>query len=328
MGHKKSLAPVVISGAKRSGTTLLQYLFDSVPKVHTLLEESYFLEYLYDIEGWGLEHFLKLQKYAPLDELVTGSIKRSLFHVFEDGYAPKGTINMQHIDIRYDMERLSKSLEEDRILLDGTVKSVWDMWVRAMIRARGYDEAAFDFAVVKSPDYGKSALMALKYLDSSKVIIVVRNPLYAIDSLKKSRQLRREKELHAFELLRVTADYDLLKRSMMLIDRSGLSGRVMVIQYEHLVSTPEETMKKVAAFLGMAFDPSMCKPTLNGKDWNGESSFETFKGISNSPLKRGITTLSKWEVAFVKEALKDFCSYFGYTEEKDNKSGQGPDIRD
>lgn len=178
--------------------------------------------------------------------------------------------------------------------------------------ARGYDPKSVKFVFTKSPDYGKSAVVALKYLSRPKVIIIVRDPHYAIDSLKKSREMRGEKLLHLFNFFDEIINYKLLHRVIKDASVKANSEKVKLIRYEDLVSDPERYMKELSDFIGIGYDKKMLEPTLNGEKWHGESSFRIFDGISTSEIKRGIKTLTEWEMNYIDIQIKDFLNEFGY----------------
>ncbi|MBD3426548.1 MAG: hypothetical protein GF409_04900 [Candidatus Omnitrophica bacterium] len=308
----KRTVPVIINGAKRSGNTLLQYLLDSVPGVFTFLDECYFLEYLYDIGEENIQSFVEIQKTANVKDLFESTRKRSLFHFYEQGYSPKGTVNTQHINVEYDLDKLISTLDEMQKKMDDNVLSVWEYWVSAVMRSMGQRIDNKDFTVFKCPDYGKSMLSAIKYLNDPKVIVMVRDPLYAIDSLKRSREIRNEKRLYLFELFNVINNYKFLLETLNNINESKSKDRVMVIRYEDLTRNPLSVMQNLAGFTGIPFHPNMLEATLNGEKWYGESSFSKFNGISTESTTRDIRALNAWERGYITDQLKDFNGYFGY----------------
>lgn len=307
------IMPVFISGAKRSGTTLLQRLFDAIPGTFNFMDEAYILEYLYDIGEENIPSFIDIQKTADIDRLVDASRARQLFPFFEKGYTQGGgVVNKQHFDVKFDLDRLKEKFKAGRQDIDGGLESVWDLWVGSFLSGMGYDGKKVKMVFSKSPDYGKAALIALKHFRDPRIIMMVRDPRHAIDSLKRSRQLRKEKELHLFELLNVINDYKFLKYACDEIVRRKWSSKVMVVRYEDLVSEPKKVMSDVARFIGAEFNEKMLDPTFNGQKWLGESSFEAMNGISDSSLKRGLSVLTDWEVGYINRQLKDVMGHFGY----------------
>jgi Sulfotransferase family len=306
------LRPVVITGAKRSGTTLIQTLLDTTPGVFNLLDESYLLEYVYDLGDENLGTFLKLFKELSNEELFDAVKKRDLFHFFEQGYTLKGTVNKQHIDVQYDFKAMYSELESLREYYDGTVQSLWRNWTKAIIKAMYKDSSQFEVGLFKSPDYGKSAIAAFKYFDDPHVIIVVRDPCYAIDSLKKSRQIRKEKEFYLFELLNVINDHKFLCKIVKELMATGNKSKIKIIKYEEFVVNYKNQIKSIAEFIGVPFDDKMLEPTFNGHLWGGESSFHKYESVSVKSAQRKIETLTEWEQSFINKELIEFNNYFGY----------------
>lgn len=308
------MTSVITTGAKRSGTTLMLYLFDSVPNTFNFLDESYFLEYIYDIGKDRVPSFIELQKTADLDDLIKGTKIRYLFPFFDEGLNQnKGSVNEQSHGIGFDMKKLRRALEKRRRTLKGTVGSLWKMWQYSLMEAMGYDGKYTEAVFFKCPDYGRSAITALEYLRDPKIIIMLRNPLFAIDSLKRSRQLRNEKLVHLYELFNIINDYKFLERTIKEVTSDKKNSKdVALIRYEDLVSEPEKEMRRLADFIGIDFNEIMLRPTIKGRDWGGWSAFTTFNGISSKTLNRKIATLSDWEVGYIKDELKTFMKRYGY----------------
>jgi hypothetical protein len=67
-----------------------------------------------------------------------------------------------------------------------------------------------------------------------------------------------------------------------------LGDRLYVISFEELLGEPEQTMRALAAYLGIAFQDSLLQPTMNGIPMRANSSYATRRvEISTDPLDRG-----------------------------------------
>ena len=71
-----SAIPLVISGAPRSGTSLLYNLFDGHSDVSFLMIEGYLFEKLYDMGASNANLFVAAAR-CSLDEFITGFISGS-----------------------------------------------------------------------------------------------------------------------------------------------------------------------------------------------------------------------------------------------------------
>jgi hypothetical protein len=78
--------------------------------------------------------------------------------------------------------------------------------------------------------------------------------------------------------------------------------RVALLSFRDLVSATEETMRSLAAWLGLDFAPSMLEPTFNGLPIGPNSSYASPDAlVSPEPLERGRRELSPDDVAYVDE---------------------------
>lgn len=308
------IRPVIVTGAPRSGTTLLYRLLDGVPGIFNFLDEGYFFEVLHDLGPAGRAAFLRLHQEAPVAELVRAAAERMLFTFFDDGYAQtSGTVNVQRVDVDFDAGVLAKTLDEARAAGGATtVERLWHAWLLAFMRAMGADPASTRFAVLKSPDYGRSGLAVHETLTDPRVLLVVRDPIYAIDSLKRSRAMRRTREVNAFELLRVIGEYHRLVENSRAL-AAHHAQRTLVVRYEDLVAGTPTVMGSVAAFVGTPLDPAMLTPTINRAPWYGLSSFHRLEGVSTASTLRKIETLAPWEIRFIRAELAEFFQRFGYS---------------
>jgi hypothetical protein len=305
---------VIICGAKRSGTTLIERLLDDIDHSFSFLDELFFFEYLYDIGEENVEAFIDIHRKAGAQELIDAVKKRQIFLFFEQGYSQgPGTVNKQKVPVRFEMKILEEELRQG-LKLGGinTITDIWYLWVRAFCRGMHYDYQSIKAVVMKSPDYGKSVVTGNKYLFDPKIIIIVRNPYYAVDSLKRSREMRGLK-LHALELINVLRDYGLLLNTIQDIECDQKKRQnTVIVKYERFLQNPKKTMRTIAGLMSIPFSNKFMKPTMNGSPWYGLSSFEKFNGISTKPSTRKIQTLNDWEIDLIKTHLQPFFRYFNY----------------
>ena len=312
---KNKLKTVIICGAKRSGTTLVERLLDNIESSFSFLDELHFFEYLYDIGEKNLQAFIDIHKNADFHELIEAVKLRQIFVFFEEGYSQgPGTVNKQKVPVQFDMnlllEELRRGFKVDKL---NTIADIWNLWVKAFCKGMFYDYDSIKNVIMKSPDYGKSAIAGYKYLKNVKVIFIIRNPFHAIDSLKRSREMRGLK-LHAFELINVFRDYNLLLHTIQHIERNEKKRQnSFIIKYEDFLQNPKKKMRSLADFISIPFSQALMEPTMNGRPWYGLSSFDIMNGISKKPLSRKIKTLNDWEIDAIKSHLKAFFRYFNYS---------------
>jgi hypothetical protein len=83
-------------------------------------------------------------------------------------------------------------------------------------------------------------------------------------------------------------------------NRERHGGRVIVLTFEQLLGETERTMRNLSAVLGVAFDPALLTPTVNGSPVEANSSFANQQGgVVNAPLARA-GTLDEEERALIE----------------------------
>lgn len=184
--------PLIISGAPRSGTSLLYNLFDGHSQVAWLVDEGFLFEYLDDLGTDATDIFLDALP-ADIDPLVAGLRDKQVMppaHLAYQQSKERGSVSEVEIEAPWDEDAFRAALAESG---EASVAGLWRRLVTAWLAGMG--EPSKSFACMKSPDYGKSAAGALGTIQESRAIIIFRDPLYAIDSLKRSRELRGDKLL-------------------------------------------------------------------------------------------------------------------------------------
>lgn len=297
--------PLVISGAPRSGTSLLYNLFDGHSHVAWLVDEGYLFEYLHDLGPTGTAVFLDAMP-NDMEHLVAGLRDRQVIPPLHEPYRQskqRGSISEIEIAAHWDECAFRSALAKSRG--DG----VADLWRRLVLAClAGTGTPPKPFACLKSPDYGKSLRAATDLIPQARGIVIVRDPLHAIDSLKRSRELRGEKLLSWPQLaLNIRAFQEMLER----VDGAP-QERVTWMRYETLIAEPDSAMRGLARWLGIPFEDCLLKPTMHGRNWPGISSFEPTNGIETAPAERPVQSLTGEEQALIRKHLVAFRERFGY----------------
>ncbi len=298
------LAPLIISGAPRSGTSLLYNLFDGHPEVSWLGDEGFLFEYLSDLgDAAGL-----FVDALPEDEeaLIAGIRDKQLMPPLDKPYlqsSERGSVSDVRIEWDWDEAAYRKALSGQR---PDTAGKLWRWLATAYVAGLG--QVPRKFGCMKSPDFGKSAEAALRWCPEARALIIIRDPMYSLDSLKRSRELRGEKLLTWPRLALWVRSFQELYQIIKSSDRS----RLKVIRYETLVQDAERIMRDVASWTGFDFTEDLLNPTMHGQFWPGISSFEPTCGIQSTPTKRKIEALSDREQQFVQRALSDLRRGFDY----------------
>ena len=148
--------------------------------------------------------------------------------------------------------------------------------------------------VVKHPHYELHWEQLFNDFPEAKIVYMVRDPRDVILSrtLKrnKKRYLKRGGNAATWKsekgsLRPSLRFFNEWERSIIAFLRANeaVSGQVLPVRYEDLVSAPRDMMAKVSDFLGVPWQESLLSPSFLGRPWQGNSMQEqAFKGVSRS----------------------------------------------
>jgi hypothetical protein len=277
-----------IAGSPRSGTTLMTALLDDHPELLVFPEEYLYVQ----------------PRKTPRE-----SARRVLDAVFKEKVllrlkGKKSFLNdILSEDRKYDnldYHRFEDAVNEYfRLLLENkeeTVRiSVTTLAFISLICGYGHATGKETYSrwVVKHPHYELHWQQLFNDFPDAKIIYMVRDPRDVILSrtLKrnKKRYLKRGGNAGTWNSekgsLRPSARF--LKeweRSIIafLGINEAVSGQILPVRYEDLVSAPRDIMGKVSKFLGVPWQESLVTPSFFGKPWKGNSMQEqTFHGVSS-----------------------------------------------
>lgn len=298
--------PLIISGAPRSGTSLIYNLFDGHSQVNWLVDEGYLFEYLADMGPDGVDIFMDAIP-SDLAAFVAGIRDKQVMPPVERSYRQsreRGSVSDVEIAANWDEDRFLASLAH---FSTTDIASLWSQLVRSYLV--GMHQVEKRYCCLKAPDFGKSAESALWVTPEARTIIIVRDPVASLDSLKRSRELRGDKLLSWPLLAQNIRNFQRLSKRIEAADRD----RTYVLRYETLVAQPEQTMRSISEWLKIRFEPCLLQPTMRGKHWPGISSFAPTDRIESAAANRVVQALDLAEVALIKKHLAAFRDCFNYT---------------
>jgi len=297
--------PLIISGAPRSGTTLLYNLFDGHSQIGWLVEEGFLFEFFDRLDIRNASVVLDAIP-ADTDALIAGLRSRQLMPPLNEPVVQspeRGSVTEITIDTPWSEEKFRAALASPR---GGGVEGLWQRLAGAYLAAMGQEPRLF--ACMKAPDFCRSVHAVLELVPDARAITILRNPLYALDSLKRSREMRGAKLFTWPEFAQNVIAFLEMQKRIGQADRK----RHRVVKYETLVEEPGRTMRDVAEWLGITFEPCLLEPTVLGKSWPGISSFQPMSGIERSSAERGIKSLTAGEQQFVRKTLARLLAEYGY----------------
>lgn len=286
---KMQYCAAFIAGSPRSGTTLMTALLDDHPDLLVFPEE-----YLYvqprntpreDAPSvldsvFKEKVLLRLKgKKNFLDDILGEDRKYDDFdyHRFEDA------VN--------EYFRLLLENKEENVRISVTILAFI-----SLIYGYGHATGKETYArwVVKHPYYELHWQQLFNDFPDAKIIYMVRDPRDVILSrtLKrnKKRYLKRGGNVATWKSekgslrpsVRFFKEWERSIISFLRINKA-VSGQILPVRYEDLVSAPRDIMGKVSEFLGVPWQESLVTPSFSGRLWEGNSMQErTFHGVSRS----------------------------------------------
>lgn len=284
-----------VGGQAKSGTTLLVALLDNHPELLVLPEETaYFATVLTKYGQRG--------RRAQFDYITRQSLSNVLF----GGPCKWGKRDYSY----FPTARFLQTFEQMAFDPVNAERDLLVILMEAYAATLGRSLDSVVRWVEKTPANRRYLPAIRSRFSSARILITMRDPraiLAAQIALEKTRQLGTFSTYYCISHWREAADVAL--RAMHSDDPTTL-----VVPYEKLVLETADWMKRVCDFLEINYDPAIVlTPTKAGKFWSGNSATETvFERISDEPLTRWQTDLSKDEIGWVEWHCRDLMPEFGY----------------
>jgi hypothetical protein len=172
---------------------------------------------------------------------------------------------------------------------------------------------------VGKPRWGDKSLHTEHYVDrvmaefpNAKIIHMARDPRDRYASVRKR---------HGKDRQRVGASTGRYLHSMRMAVRNQkrYPDNYMIVQYEHLATKPEQTLRKICSFINEEFTPVMLG--MGGaseyRDSGGNSSFDAIAPgvISTKSIGRYRQVISNHEIAFIQIFAGRVMESLGYAKE-------------
>jgi hypothetical protein len=302
---KTSGTALVVSGAPRSGTSLIYNLFDQHPDISWLVEEGFLFEYLHDLGGDAGALWLDCIP-TDIDAMIAGLRDKQVIppaHVPYVQSKERGSVSEVRIDAPWNEGVFRTALQKP---FERTIDGLWHHLAGALVAGLG--KPLRRYACIKAPDFAKSSTSALQFLPDARAIVIVRDPLFSIDSLKRSREMRGAKLLSWPQIAQTIHAFHQLHERIKAAD----PARLRTVRYETLITDPEGIMRSLADWLEIPFTYSLLEPTMHGKHWPGISSFKKTDGIERAPAERAISSLTQEEQTIIRKHLADLRREFDY----------------
>lgn len=293
-------SPIVVSGPPRSGTTLFMAYLDGHSDGFWLPDEGFFFEHL-ELMGADRQDLLIEAATADLEACIEGLRDRSIMPMLH-----RPIVDFPSLDLGWSDQRFRSALKLD------DVSDLRTLWTRLVDAYRAGLNAQGGFrTIVKAADFGRSVFGALRYFPEARGIVVVRDPIEMLNSLKRYRERGGARRLTWPTLAQTIREMNELARSVDTLSEAE-SERLTVVRYEDLMANPESVMRRVGERVGLTWQPTLAVPTMLGRPWAGNSSFAEQAGTDAVPENRPVT-LKPWERDLANKHLDGFRQTFGYS---------------
>ena len=307
-----------IIGPTKSGTTLLSSLLDSHPEVTIFpLEVKFFTHWLERVRD-------KNPTYRDLNEFFLVKSKLKFLDISSGSLVDimnSGRVNFQG----FDFERFRSSMlerEESNVQhgLDTLFKTYLQDIHLAISTQLGQSREP-KILVSKEGNHGLPHIEAIKGLfKNCRFIVVVRDPRDIYASLKAIAEKKRAGVSSPSFKAHITPVRYVFENSgknvlayTELFEELADTQIYHFVRYEDLVSDVSAEMERIASFLDIAVDNSLCSPTTFGNPWGGNaSSMDSLLEVSPLRKNKWSTELSLEETEILDYYFWDYLGYGNY----------------
>jgi hypothetical protein len=270
--------PIFIVGCPRSGTTMLRVMLDRHPRI-AMPPETRFL----------MRAYQQRHDFGDLD-LAENRAKVASFILDRD--------DTWFDDLGLDAEAVRQEI------IDGppTIGSALGIVLRAY--AQRFDKPRWGD---KRPGYHRWIEVLLRMFPDAQFIHVVRDPRDCVASLKRMSWWKRGSVQAMIAWTQAIDNVAAARRSW--------PDRIVEVQYERIVATPERELRRLCAVLGEEYAPEMTVPrelaapvVPERKHWHANA----ILAPTTAPIGRWRESLNPAELALCETALARRMARFGY----------------
>lgn len=297
-GRQEEESPVrylFIGGAPRSGTTLLANMLDGHAEMLVFpMEHSTFERYLGVPSSRHRSYFSRefVERRSEGQQSVLAD--RRLYGEYRERMKEEyGVEFIMDIDAEAFLTRYRSTLEDG----EATLERVFRALARGLTASNEFAAAvgpAAVYAAFKRPYFTELwAEEVASRMPTARFIHVIRDPRARYASAKKrrlrtgpfgrtaSRRINQEDFVTGHAQVSVSSlHYGLKNRHSLGVDR------YLIVRYEDLVGAPEETIGKVAHWLGVRVEPALLTPTRLNVPAASGSKFEVVTSIDSGAADR------------------------------------------
>ncbi len=291
---------VLITQIQRSGGTLLSQLFDGHPEIHAHPHElkiGYPRKHNWPSIDPGASHeeWFRTLRENQMARSFWGGYERQSHAAKREGWETESFPFLAPPTLQKELffhcVRESKPRTQ-RDVLDAHMTSYFNAWldyqglyeqpkrwVTAFVPRMGMDPANVDQFFAAYPE--------------GRMISLVRHPMAWFASARRHDPEAYSDLAEAMRLWRQSVEAALQVKA---------EGRkALLVRFEDLVGAPRETMRAIAAWLGIGWNETLLEPTFNTMPIRADSSFQAEKhGILTSSIDRYRQVLTEQEMSAIE----------------------------
>lgn len=287
---------VFVCGHRKSGTTLLLALLDDHPDMLVYPVDSAF--------------FYRVFPVCRNDEEIERAV---LQHCIRENLGSQAK-NVGVADL-FDIEATAAAFTRTYRSGPGGYAAALDALFAAFAQAHGRATPRRPVSAEKTTSTEIFAREIHGWYPRTKFIQVLRDPRDNLASLKSGWDAWYQfQESEVRGLYQSMIDRGLLGFSLANMNQAVIGeDNYLIVRYEDLVAQPEDTMRKIAEFIGVAYSETLLTPTTLGHIWPGNN-FEgkRFTKVDSDNVHKWVDRLSEEEIALMEYHFGDVMAQHGY----------------
>ncbi|WP_433420038.1 sulfotransferase family protein [Microtetraspora malaysiensis] len=271
--------PIFVVGCPRSGTTMLQLMLHSHPRIAVPPETRFLVPAYFSRKSYG--------------DMRQAENRRRLAEWIANGR------NTKFRELGLDKAEFVQTAMMGPGSFGSVIGTVFKSYAERFGKSRWGD---------KRPSYFKHVDMLMRMFPDAQFIHLIRDGRDCVASLKEMPWYTLD-SFHAVSNWAEAIDFGTRNARRLPADT------FFQLRYEDLTADPESELRKLCAFIGEDYDPAMCEPRHVArvavpahKVWHRNTHGEVTTARSGSWAAR----LEPWEIALCEEVLGDRLVSCGY----------------
>ncbi len=303
--------PIFITGLRKSGTSLVKTLLDGHPEL-----------FVFPANEFELFHYTHHEAVVAAKYMRSGDVNIVRREMADNPYILR--LNRQEegaTDFRESID-IPGWRQEVLAATTDTFPELIELLFTSMARHCRYftGEAARVRHAAKCVLNSEYFPELRAWFPGTQMVYVLRNPYGHFNAIRESSRrgtrhegqriskLRHTYPILGTELRRMSLSYYFMRKWQALHPE-----QFYILVYDRLLMDPEREVRKLATFLGIAYDEVLLQPTIGGEPWGGNSwKVAAFDRIDRRPLTHWQEDISKLEVRLINHYFGDVLRDFGF----------------